>query len=451
MWNWFIVVVKDQSAEENGSTVTKKIIEKIFQSGTLEDEVQSDYVFTSLDHAQTTFYSFANMTLADVGLGEINEGDELPDGFDDKTFAVYGNVDRTDVEAGSYHIPMSNKQEFTIDASTSVVRLEVVRMLVKVEIQVNNPSESDIVLNSITLRSVTQDGYDSEGNNNLMLLPGSVEGNASDESYNGARNTNINASYTTASVDRTINVNESVTSNGGSKSVVFYINESVAPEDLVHFALVLNTTQGENTTDRSAILDWSSMARNEYHILPVYLDRYSIKFTVQGFSAIGVLPWIDGDDVLPTIHTYYGRAHIYPYVVDLVTGNKVSVKWRTYAYPESAFLFNSNRSRLYGIYLPIKESGGDDSGQIGSSMSVYYQNYYNAVSQRPDTDPEYPGEYLIDDSKRRLTIEFKAGNYDVWAIYTLYAEITDSSGKAFNISKDFMAKVEYINFDDFDW
>lgn len=432
MWNWFIVVVKDQSAEENGSTVTKKIIEKIFQSGTLEDEVQSDYVFTSLDHAQTTFYSFANMTLADVGLDGVNEGDELPDGFDDKTFAVEANT----ASVGSTHIPMSNKEEFTIDASTAVVRLEVVRMFVKVKLELSNESDNDMTISTITLKNVTADGTTDK--NNLKLFPGNIS-----NSDTGERSVSLNVADTThVKHEIQLSGDNTLLSAGAKKDVVFYINESTESNN---FELVLKTSMGASTDVlRSAKLDWKSMARNELRVIPVNLNQYKIYFSINEHDPVGVVQVTHiSYDGIPYIvpGTYQGNYyHLFMSVYDLYTGEMLTsgVVWK---FPNSRFSQNRWNKNIYYVY-PTRESYSGRSSVV--STFLYTNNNSNNINAVISTDNKTI-------TQARPQFELGLGNFDKsWAEFSVDADIT-VEGKTITLHQPYRLSATYIDFSSWDW
>ena len=63
--------------------------------------------------------------------------------------------------------------------------------------------------------------------------------------------------------------------------------------------------------------DWTTIARNDHHILPISLDDYKLKFDVQSFTAIGLYPSIRDNGTTLSYTCYYPEEefHIQPKVV----------------------------------------------------------------------------------------------------------------------------------------
>lgn len=151
MKSWFVVVV------QNGK------IEKIITSDLKSlgvTEVEKDQAFVELNKGKTTFYSFANIKPEDIGLDAITSvGKSLPDGFDEKTYQMDGNSQlfhqlMTPEFQNGY--PMSNKQMVDITDNQQVIKLEVIRMVAKVQLSITNATDHAINLKTITLSDVTQ-------------------------------------------------------------------------------------------------------------------------------------------------------------------------------------------------------------------------------------------------------------------------------------------------------
>ncbi len=62
--------------------------------------------------------------------------------------------------------------------------------------------------------------------------------------------------------------------------------------------------------------DWTTIARNDHHILPISLDDYKLKFDVQSFTAIGLYPSITDNGTTLSYTCYYPEEefHIQPKV-----------------------------------------------------------------------------------------------------------------------------------------
>ena len=120
-------------------------------------------------------------------------------------------------------------------------------------------------------------------------------------------------SYTyTLSSPKTIAANTSYTEEN---EISFYVNESKAGNTSKYFIINLNTSTG---IQRYALFkDWTTIARNDHHILPINLDDYKLKFDVQSFSAIGLYPSITDNGTTLSYTCYYPEEefHIQPKVV----------------------------------------------------------------------------------------------------------------------------------------
>lgn len=325
MKSWVVAFVKD------GKVVSFAENTNVSEGHRIKDEV----TIKDLPKEEATYqvYSFANLTPSELGISKDAEVN-----FDIIKWKMNGNgFDVNDPNCTG--IPMSNKQEVTINAEgkPNITNLWVVRMLAKVTLKFKNPSSTPLVINDITLNDVTSNpstGVNKEGN--IMLLP-----NHSDAS-SGANNDQVpcvpnlveqaaTESYTyTLSSPKTIAANTSYTEEN---EVSFYVNESEAGNTSKYFIINLNTSAG---VKRYALFkDWTTIARNDHHILPISLDDYKLKFDVQSFTAIGLYPSITDDGTTLSYTCYYPEEefHIQPIVVKAddskVSGNidYTNVKW----------------------------------------------------------------------------------------------------------------------------
>ena len=316
MKSWVVAFVKDNKvvsyAENTDVSADKRI--------------QDDVIIKNLDKGATyQVYSFANLTATELGIAK----DETVD-FDSKNWKMNGNG--FDVTTG---IPMSNKQEVKIDASgkPDKTNLWVVRMLAKVTLKFKNQSKTDLVINDITISDITQNSNENGDKENIKLLPNHTDadhdqvvcspnlvGQAAADSY----------TYTLSS-PKTITANTSDYTE--ENEISFYVNESKAGNTSKYFIINLNTSAG---VKRYALFqDWTTIARNDHHILPISLDDYKLKFDVQSFSAIGLYPSITDNGTTLSYTCYYPEEefHIQPKVVKAsddteVTGiDKTKVTW----------------------------------------------------------------------------------------------------------------------------
>lgn len=310
MKSWFVVVV------QNGK------IEKIITSDLKSlgvTEVEKDQVFVKeLNMGETTFYSFANIKPEEIGLdASTSVGQSLPAGFDEKTYQMDGNSQlfhqlMTPEFQNGY--PMSNKQMVNITDNQQVIKLEVIRMVAKVQLSITNATDHDIVLKSITLSDVTLNG-----NRNIKLLPNV-------DSANELKGVNLADGVTKGTITLTAAENNGITiKERAMKTACFYMNESLVDKGEDggnrYFILSLTTVDaatGTISNHRYAMLSWNEIRRNDYLKIPITLEDYQIRWKVEAFSPIGVLPKVTDDgENLSLDFGYYGEFHIKPEVIKL--------------------------------------------------------------------------------------------------------------------------------------
>ena len=310
MKSWFVVVV------QNG-TIEKIITSDLKSLGVTE--VEKDQVFVELNKGETTFYSFANIKPEDIGLdASTSVGQQLPPGFDEKTYQMDGNsklfhqLMTPDLQNG---YPMSNKQMVNITDNQQVINLEVIRMVAKVQLSITNATDHDIVLKSITLSDVTLNG-----NPNVKLLP-NVDSN------NQLKGVNLADGVAKGTITLKADENNNGITIGekATQTACFYMNESLVDKgedgSNRYFILSLTTEDagtGTTSNHRYAMLSWNEIRRNDYLKIPIKLEDYQIRWKVEAFSPIGVLPKVKDDgENLSLDFGYYGEFHIKPEVIKL--------------------------------------------------------------------------------------------------------------------------------------
>ena len=309
MKSWFVVVV------QNGK------IEKIITSDLKSlgvTEVEKDQVFVKLNTGETTFYSFANIKPSEIGLDANSSVEKsLPTDFDEKTYQMDGNsklfhqLMTPDFQNG---YPMSNKQVVNITTTNQqVINLEVIRMVAKVQLSITNDTDHAINLKTITLSDVTQNG-----NQNIKLLP--------NVDSNNQLQVNLANSAKKGTITLTAAENDGITIEARAKQTAcFYMNESLVDKGEDggnrYFILSLTTVDaatGATSNHRYAMLSWNEICRNDYLKIPIKLEDYQIRWTVEAFSPIGVLPKVKDDgENLSLDFSYYGEFHIKPEVIKL--------------------------------------------------------------------------------------------------------------------------------------
>ena len=308
----YIIIAVDQKTSK---------ITHILQSGNLATEKEKD-TYSSMVHFDSgtyIFYTFANLTLDQLGLSTAKVGDRAPD-FDNATLAVDGN--QTSVSAFSTGIPMSYKQTVSINA------LYVMRMVAKLTLRLTNATSQPMTLNSVTLSDITKNASgvtSADGTTpvpNLYLLPTTAT-DANNKEYASPRLTTASAygdyTITPKAADGTSALSIPAGNSTSPTFVTFYVNESQAHNpDNFQLTLNLTTTQTDgsktNTDSRYTILNWAQIGRNDYRVIPITLDDYKLTFDVQYFTAIGVLPpsVTDNGETLDLDFSYYGEIHLVP-------------------------------------------------------------------------------------------------------------------------------------------
>ena len=313
MKSWFVVLT------QNGKVVQTVEKTQVDAQHAEEDEVTLENV----NPGTYQVYSFANIDKTQ--LGTLANGS--PVDFKNMKYKMNGNG----FDATISGIPMSNEQTLTVnqDGTTDKNKLWVVRMLAKITLKFRNPSSTDLIINDITISDITKNSKDNADAYNIMLLP----------MHSDADNDQVtcfpNLVGQTATDNYTYKLFPAVTIPAGTtdKEISFYVNESAAGNTSKYFIINLNTSAG---VKRYALFkDWTTIARNDHHILPISLDDYKLKFDVQSFTAIGLYPSITDNGTTLSYTCYYPEEefHIQPKVFKAsddteVTGiDNTKVKW----------------------------------------------------------------------------------------------------------------------------
>lgn len=386
MKSWFVVVVQNGKIE--------KIITSDLKSGVTE--VEKDQVFVELNKGETTFYSFANIKPEDIGLdASTSVGQQLPADFDERTYQMDGNsrlfrLLMTPDFANGY--PMSNKQIVNITDNQQVINLEVIRMVAKVQLSITNATDHDIVLKSITLSDVTLNG-----NQNIKLLPNV-------DSANELKGVNLADGVAKGPITLTAAENNGITiKERAMQTACFYMNESLVDKGEDggnrYFILSLTTIDaatGTTSNQRYAMLLWNEIRRNDYLKIPIKLEDYQIKWTVEAFSPIGVLPKVKDDgENLSLDFGYYGEFHIKPEVIKL--------------------------SRTGSQTLSVSEwqMGTDETGSDGWKLQEQNPQGADGVNIFDRSPAWVPSAYRL---------EGEMGNRTGSAIYTMKIKVKEQNG-----------------------
>lgn len=383
--SWFVVVV------QNG--MIEKIITSDLKSGVTE--VEKDQVFVKLNTGATTFYSFANIKPKDIGLdASTSVGQQLPADFDEKTYQMDGNCQRfhqlmtPDFQNG---YPMSNKQTVDVVDNQQVINLEVIRMMAKVQLSITNATDHAIVLKTITLSDVTQNG-----NPNIKLLP--------NVDSNNQLQVNLANSAKKGILTLRAAENDGITIEArATQTACFYMNESLVDKGADggnrYFILSLTTVDaatGTTSNHRYAMLSWNEIRRNDYLKIPIKLEDYQIRWKVEAFSPIGVLPKVTDDgENLSLDFGYYGEFHIKPEVIKL--------------------------SRTGSQTLPVSEwqMGTDATGSDGWKLQEQNPQGADGVNIFDSSPAWVPSAYRL---------EGEMGNRTGSSIYTMKIKVKEQNG-----------------------
>lgn len=300
MKSWVVAFVKDNkvvSFAENNN---------VSDGNRIKDEV----TIKDLPKEEATYqvYSFANLTATELGISK-----DATVTFDDKKWKMDGNG----FDVTTKGIPMSNKQEVKIDASGKPDKTElwVVRMLAKVTLKFKNPSSTDLVIKDITISDITKNSSENGDKENIKLLPNHTDADKDQV----VCTPNLVGQTATESYQYTLPSPKTIAANTSDyteeNEISFYVNESAAGNTSKYFIINLKTSAG---VKRYALFkDWTTIARNDHHILQIKLDDYKLKFDVQSFTAIGLYPSIRDNGTTLSYTCYYPEEefHIQPKVV----------------------------------------------------------------------------------------------------------------------------------------
>lgn len=354
-----MVVITDQ----------QNVVKQVVQSGNITET--SSHTFTEtvrLPLGTYKFYSFANTSLTAPTVGSTVS-------YDTDTYSLSGNG--FDVETN--HIPMSGVQQITIASNDPVTaNLKVLRMLAKVELQLYNTTSSDITISQVSLTDITSNPAD--GASNIYLLP---QQTTTSGNYYVSNTTLLNdvatAEFTHTGLSTTVAANSTTTAT----PLTFYVNESLAKEPK-YFVLSLTTNDGSTT--RYAMLEWDEIARNDYRVIPIYLDDYKVEFVVEQYSAIGVMPEITySAGTLNITFDTNGPFFLTPKVKQISTDTELSSGWTLDApVADNTSLF------------PLIE---------GTSDIYYVQPTWNDVSKTIEGEISYTPGYAL----HRMNIQLPSG------------------------------------------
>ena len=381
MKSWVVAFVKDNKvvsfAENTDVSADKRI--------------QDDVIIKNLDKGETyQVYSFANLTATELGIAK-----DAPVDFDSKNWKMNGNG----FVVTTNGIPMSNKQTVKIDASgkPDKTNLWVVRMLAKVTLRFKNPSSTPLVINDITISDITKNSSENGDKENIKQLPNHTDADKGQV----VCTPNLVEQAATESYTYTLSSPKTIAANTSDytkeNEISFYVNESKAGNTSKYFIINLNTSTG---IQRYALFkDWTTIARNDHHILPISLDDYKLKFDVQSFSAIGLYPSITDNGTTLSYTCYYPEEefHIQPKVVHAddtdVSGtiDYSKVKWDLIQEDDmaDAAAANENAKKVFKILPKWDATTGYFEGTFNDDAADKQQALYKVSVPVPGETDKY--------------------------------------------------------------
>ena len=304
MKSWFVVLT------QGGNVVQTIEKTQVDAQHAKEDEV----ILENVAPGNYQVYSFANIDKTQ--LGTLTSGSDVD--FKNIKYKMNGNG----FDATISGIPMSNEQTLTVnqDGTTDKTNLWVVRMLAKVTLRFKNPSATPLKINDITISDITSNpSATANTDGNIMLLPKHSDASSGADNAQVTCTPNLVGQAVTDNYTYKLSSPKTIAANTSDyteeNEISFYVNESAAGNTSKYFIINLKTSAG---VKRYALFqDWTTIARNDHHILPISLDDYKLKFDVQSFSAIGLYPSIRDNGTTLSYTCYYPEEefHIQPKVV----------------------------------------------------------------------------------------------------------------------------------------
>ena len=383
MKSWFVVLTQGDKVVQ---TIEKTQVDAQHAE---EDEVTLENV------APGTYqvYSFANIDKTQ--LGTLTNGSAVD--FKNMKYKMNGNG----FDATISGIPMSNEQTLTVnqDGTTDKNNLWVVRMLAKVTLRFKNPSATPLEIKDITISDITKNSKDNADADNIMLLP------KHSDASSGADNAQVTCTPNLVGQAVTDNYTYKLTKTIPAKvdkyetenEISFYVNESAAGNTSKYFIINLNTSEG---VKRYALFkDWTTIARNDHHILPISLDDYKLKFDVQSFSAIGLYPSIRDNGTTLSYTCYYPEEefHIQPKVVKAddspISGSidYTNVKWELIQEDgmADATAATANAQKVFKVLPSWNSTTGYFEGTFNDDAADKQQALYKVTVPVPGKTDKY--------------------------------------------------------------
>ena len=223
---------------------------------------------------------------------------------------------------------MTNKEQFEVNSNVTV-RLSLYRLLSKIQFTITNQTGKDIVMDKITMGSVTAN----ENATPIKFLPPKDANNGVINSFTATDG------HTTEDVvffDRGTSTGTTL-ANDGNQVFTGYLNESVSTHPTGQIPLTLKyhfksdedsvgVVPAEKIITRFSLMKLEDIARNHAVLVPIRLTEYSVILKTFFYPPIGGYPSFSQED--HSEEGYYtlifgggGDLSIHPYVFESANAN----------------------------------------------------------------------------------------------------------------------------------
>lgn len=376
--DWWVLFV------DNNNKIVK-YLDRATATGN-KNAVEEERFYLEIPAGKYTAYSFANVTRSTIEnlAGSLQEGDNLPAGFDNLTFNI-GNVipNGHNFEGNDRLIPMTGKQEEVTfqNQGEADVKLEVIRMVAKLEFRYKNASGKEITLNSIKMQQSNTDV--------VSLLPNYTY---LDSGWPIGETTGDTRDYI-----RPIGQQLSKSYSGAAPQYTdkFYMIEAQATTNPAkRFTLALNITREGGKTEEmlyAMTQELESYYRNDHVVIPITISDYAIDVDVNFYPPIGGYPAVITTNSKEEFYCEFatqGNFVIRPKVVD--TSNNYRLVYETgdphFVYRLTAV---SDPSDIFSVDPHIEEGTGELLGCLGTNQGTAIVDLEITVKRNAVADQIY--------------------------------------------------------------
>lgn len=345
MKSWLVIMAKEEN-DGSGSPVLK--IEEVVEQTSLSPEIEQDNVLTFTgDAGKRTFFSFANLSRAEVlsrfqSAGytgaDFVTGGVLPalSALNDISYPV-ANTGRQPAETAllsDFSIPMTGLQTDVMVDDNSTVTVYVYRMLSRLRFHFTNKCGKEIKIKKITMGDITYDNM-AEAPSEIYFFP---PRNATGEIYarfpDGKHQRGNYVFYDQSGAGDT----PLTLADRASHDFEYYINPSASTHETGHFPIWVEVEgiSGMQPT-RFAVTSLENIRRNAIVTLPITLTGYDMELRAYHYAPIGGYPEVSvtkkNDTEFYCTFTGIGDFALRPFIY----------KYEDYSKPENWFDINDSR------------------------------------------------------------------------------------------------------------